>query len=101
MKFWNITAKGQPFLSDGPLHEEARCRNLFLVHIFSSIPSYCVWTDESVNEEDIIMRVNWWRETISGARANGIDIDTKDETLWPFVSIREYGYNWITVLQNE
>jgi hypothetical protein len=80
---------------------ESLMRNKILATVYGSLPSYCVWTEDDILDEDTETRLNWWRKMISEAVDNDIDVEKKNETHWPFVSIRGYGIKWVNAIKKQ
>ena len=80
---------------------EALMRNQILAAVYGSLPSYCVWTEDDILDEDAETRLNWWRKMVAEAVENEIDVEKKNEPQWPFVSIREYAIQWITTIKKQ
>jgi hypothetical protein len=80
---------------------EALMRNQILATVYGSLPSYCVWTEDDILEEDARTRMDWWRKMVSEAVENEIDVEKKNEPSWPFISIREYGIKWVNTIKKE
>jgi len=80
---------------------EALMRNQILTTVYGSLPSYCVWTEDNILDEDAKTRMDWWRKMVTEATENKIDVEKKNESQWPFVSIREYAIKWITTIKKQ
>ena len=80
---------------------EAFMRNQILTTVYGSLPSYCVWTEDNILDEDAKTRMDWWRKMVTEATENKIDVEKKNESHWPFVSIREYAIKWVNTIKKE
>ena len=80
---------------------EALMRNQIITALYGSLPSYCIWTEDDILKEDTSSRLDWWRKMISEAEGNNIDVDKRDESEWPFVTIREYAIKWIVTIKKQ
>lgn len=80
---------------------EALMRNQIITALYGYLPSYCIWTEDDILKEDTSSRLDWWRKMISEAEGNNIDVDKRDESEWPFVTIREYAIKWIVTIKKQ
>lgn len=80
---------------------EAIARNQILNAVYGRVPSYCVWTEDDILDENAKTRMDWWRKMVTEAFQNEIDVEKNNEPQWPFVSIRAYGIKWVNTIKKE